>query len=407
MKLRNRLLALLILAGFIGLGVLYFRTWVAPKPFGVIVFVADGLTARQIAAARLYHGGATHRLTLDGFPHVALMRTTGRDFAVPDAFAASTAIATGHRGGAGQLSMDAEARPLRTLAEIARKGGRSVGLVTNGQLTDPGLAAFYAHVNELGERRAIAEIFAQQQTADVAFGGGASVFEEAPAGASSPLALVEQRGAEILRTKAELELVDTYRTRRLVGLFSKGDLAHADQIESGSEQPSLADMVRRAIEILQTNRSGYLLVVDAGLLARSAERNQGERTLIETAALDQAIAMAIRYAGPKALIVAAGRQSIGGLSLNGYPLREDRGVALLGITPAGYPPLTWATGPNGPTGPQDAPQPASRDEPAAFHQATALPIAEDMIAAARGPGAEKLRGIIDSTEIFTLIRDAL
>jgi alkaline phosphatase len=406
MKLRNRLIALLILAGFIGLGVLYFRTWVAPKPFGVIVFIADGLTPRQLAAARLYQGGATHRLTLDGFPHVALMRTSGRDFAVPDAFAASSALATGHRGGAGQISMDAEARPLRTLAELARKAGRSVGLVTNAQLTDPGLAAFYAHVNELGERRDIAEIFVQQQTADVALGGGAAVFEESTEGEGSLLSLLEQRGAEIVRTKAALELVDTYRARRLVGLFSPGDLAHADQIESGSGQPSLADMVRRAIEILQTNRSGYLLVVDAGLLARCAERNEGERTLIEMHALDEAVATAIRYAGPKALVVAAGRQSIGGLSLNGYPLREDRGVALLGITPAGYPPLTWATGPNGIDASSETQAPPPRNEPAAFHQSTALPIAEDMIAAARGPGADKLRGIIDSTEIFTFLRDA-
>ena len=35
-----------------------------------------------------------------------------------------------------------------------------------------------------------------------------------------------------------------------------------------------------------------------------------------------------------------------------------------------------------------------------------LPL-EDMIALARGPGSEKLRGIIDATEIFALIRDAL
>jgi hypothetical protein len=30
-----------------------------------------------------------------------------------------------------------------------------------------------------------------------------------------------------------------------------------------------------------------------------------------------------------------------------------------------------------------------------------------MVAVARGPGSEKLRGIIDDTEIFTLIRGGL
>ena len=165
-----------------------------------------------------------------------------------------------------------------------------------------------------------------------------------------------------------------------------------------------ADMVRRAIELLQTNRNGYLLVVDTALVTRAAERNEGERTLVESLAVDHAVATALRYAGDHALVIAAGKHSIGGLTLNGFPLRQDHGIALLGINPAGYPALTWSTGPNGP---QENPPPAARNEPAAFTQPAALLTAEDMIALARGPGSEKLRGIIDATEIFSLLRDAL
>lgn len=396
MKLRNQLLALFCLAVFIAFGVLYFRTWVAPKPFGIIVFLSDSLSTRQLTAARLYEGGADHRLTLDGFPHTALVRNAARDFAVPDAAAAASAIATGQLGAHRHLSLDADGKPLRTLAELARKQGRAVGVVTNGRLTDPTMAAFYAHLTDSRDAGAVAGQFIQQETLDVALGGGAKDFEGKD--------LLRSGTTQTLTTKAALEEAASFPDRRIVGLFAPGDLPHADQIESGSQQPSLADMVRRAIEMLQTNNRGYLLVVDTALITRAAERNEGERTLVESLAFDHAVATAARYAGDRALIVAVGKHSVGGLTLNGFPLRQDHGLALLGINPAGYPALTWSTGPNGP---QENPPPRARHEPAAFTQPAALLTAEDMLALARGPGSEKLRGIIDATEIFALIHDSL
>jgi len=56
MKLRNQLLALACLLVFIAVGILYFRTWVVQKPFGIIVFLGDGLTSNTITTARLYEG---------------------------------------------------------------------------------------------------------------------------------------------------------------------------------------------------------------------------------------------------------------------------------------------------------------------------------------------------------------
>jgi alkaline phosphatase len=250
----------------------------------------------------------------------------------------------------------------------------------------------------------IAEQLAQQETVDVALGGGSTAFEAKRAGGSSLLDQLRASKVEVFSTKAELEAAGSFQSNRIFGLFSPGDLPHADQIESGSQQPSLSDMVRRAIEFLQTNRHGYLLIVDSALVNRAAERNEGERTLIETIALDRAVATATRYAGEKSLIVATGKVGIGGLSLNGSPLRADHGVALLGVTPSGYPALTWSTGPNGPS---DKPNPRSRTEPAAFAQQSALPTAEDVIAVARGIGADKLRGWIDNQELFDLVRSAL
>ena len=136
MKLRNQLLAVFCLLLFVALGFFYFRTSVNPKPFGIIVFMADGLSPNVLTAARLYEGGSDHRLSADGFPHLALVRTSAKEFAVPDTAAAASAIATGQLTLHRRLAVDGDGAVLRTLTEIARREGRSVGLVTNGQLTE-------------------------------------------------------------------------------------------------------------------------------------------------------------------------------------------------------------------------------------------------------------------------------
>src|SRR5437867_9547839 len=96
-KWRNQLLALLCLAGFAGLGILYFQHWVVQKPFGIILFIGEGLASHRLAATRVYAGGADAKLTLDTMSHVALITNYSKDFATPDQAATATAIATGVR----------------------------------------------------------------------------------------------------------------------------------------------------------------------------------------------------------------------------------------------------------------------------------------------------------------------
>lgn len=400
MKLRNQLLALFCLLIFVALGVLYFQVWVVQKHFGIVVFVSDGMVSRHLTLARLYEGGADHQLALDSFPYTALVANSARDFAVPDAAAAATALATGERVNHRNVSYDYRGQPLRTLLELAKAQGRTVGVISNGQLTDPGSAAFFAHAMDAKDRESIAAQLVDTARLDVAMGGGAQHF--LPANRKDGrdlLGELEKKDYEIVRTKADLENAATYRSGSIAGFFANGVMAFGDEIEAASQQPSLSDMVRRAIEFLQENRRGYLLIVDAGLVTEAATRNQGERTINETLALDRAIGTAVKYSGEKSLIVAVGKHAIGGLTLNGYPLRQDHGVALMGTTASGYPSLTWAIGPNGP--------PATGSEPAAFQTVSALNTAEDVIAAATGPGAEKFHGFLDNTTIFELLRDAL
>lgn len=414
------MLALFCLALFIAFGVFYFQHWVVQKPFGIILFIGEGLTPSRLAATRVFAGGADVPLTLDSMPQVALVRNFSKDFAAPDSGAAAAAIATGTR-----VNNRSIGAPSQDLVELARRAGRATGLVTDGKLTGAIPAAFYARAADATSSSELGQLLTESSTVDLVLGGGAQDFlPDSKEGARNDgrdlVAEMRRKGFDIPRTKAELEAIPGWRRAKVFGLFAKAELAYADNLEARNEQPSLSDMVRRAIELLQYNRGGYLLVVDARLMRKAAEQNDAEHALAETAEFDRAIAVARRYAGQKSTIIACGDVGVGGLHLNGFPFRADHGIAVLGLNSAGDPWFSWATGPHGakaygaaklaaqatpaPDGGASAEPP---QEPAAFYAPAGLETVEDVVVLAAGQGAEQVHGSIDNTAIFKLIRDLL
>ena len=426
MKWRNQLLALFCLLAFAGLGILYFQHWVIQKPFGIILFIGEGLSPQRLAATRLYVGGADGKLDLDSMPHLTLLRNYSGDFAAPDQAAAASALATGSKTNNRALSLDAEGRAITTLLELAHGRGRATGLVTNARLTDATSAAFYAHRPDATEGSEIARQLVESGKVDLAMGGGSGHFIPVAKGGQREddrdLVLeLRGNGFDVVTTRAELEGTPVWRRPKLLGAFATEEMAFASQFEEKKDQPSLSDMVRRSIELLQYHTGGYLLIVDAGLMRKAAQENSAERTLSETVELDRAVATARRYAGPKATIFVCGDVGIGGLALSGFPFRQDSGIALLGLNSGGQPWMTWATGPNGNksygaarvSGRNDDVAPDQPEmspgylEPAAFYTKPALNTVEDVLALGAGPGSELLQGSLENTAIFEILRDKL
>lgn len=409
-KLRNRLLALGCLVVFLAAGALFYVNWVVQKPFAVILFLADNLTPSVLTPARLYAGGADDRLQLESLQHLALISTHANDFAVADAASASASIASGRKINNRSLVVESAKEQIPTLLEIAQARGRATGLVSNAALTDVGPAAFYAKLADPLDTQAIALRLVEAGNVNVLFGGGAADFlpesKEGRRRDGRDLMLeMRNKGYDIVRNKAEMLNTPLWRLPRVFGLFGMGNLSFAEESPNAASEPTLAEMVLQAIQLLQYNPKGYFLVVDAALAGKAAAQNEGERTLREILALDRAVAVARAYAGDNALIIVAGRQSIGGLRLNGFPLRNDKGAGLLGVNAQGVPSLTWSTGPG--SGTRAAPEGASLNEPVAFKMAAAIGVAEDTIAAGSGPGAEALDGFRDNTEIFRIMEKGL
>jgi len=413
------LLALFCLALFVAFGVFYFQHWVVQKPFGIILFIGEGLTPSRLAATRVFASGADAALALDSMPHLALVRNYSNDFAAPDTAAAAAAIATGTRVNNKSIGSSGP-----NLFDLARRAGRATGLVTDGKLTGPVPAAFYIHASESAAQTEYARLLAEGSTVDLALGGGAHEFLPEPKGGTRNdnrdlLSEIRHKGFDLARNKAELEAIPAWRRPKVLGVFASAEFGYADQVEARNEQPGLSDMVRRAIELLQYNRGGYLLVVDARLMRKAAEQNDAEHTLAETLELDRAVSVARRYAGENSTVLVCGDVGVGGLHLNGSPFRTDRGIAVLGLNSAGDPWLSWATGPNGAqlygaaklaaqqSPPTNGPTVDPSQEPAAFYAPAALETVEDVVVLTTGERAGAMHGTIEITTIFKFIRDSL
>jgi alkaline phosphatase len=262
-------------------------------------------------------------------------------------------------------------------------------------LTEPATAAFYAAGFDPANADALAVHLLEKAPLDLVLGGGAAQMVPAEQGGTRQdgrdlLLEARQRGYDIVRTREELESTPGWRSPQVFGIFAEGDLAFAEDASRYPSQPSLSDLVRRAIELLQFNNRGYFLVVNAGLAGRAAQLGRGESLLREIAALDEAIETARRFAGEKALIVVSGLINTGGLQLNAFSFAPDRGIAVLSPSTSGVPALSWSTSPVKPDAsvlqsvatPTDRPLPVAEDslllgtdlperftDPSALHQA--------------------------------------
>ncbi|MEP6821350.1 MAG: alkaline phosphatase [Chthoniobacterales bacterium] len=311
MKWRNQLLALFCLLVFLAFGVFYFQYWVIQKPFGIIIFIAEGLDAQTLAEARVFAGNKDHTLALDSFPYTALLRNRSADSAVPDLAAAATALATGVRVPNGTVAMSTTGQPLTSLLELAQGSGRITGLITDGKITAPTAAAFYGHARSDDAEIDFARQLSETTALDVILGGGASEFLPAAQGGRRSddrdlVSMFRKADFVIIQSLAELEEVPRWPRAKLFGLFREEELPLVSDAATTKDQPTLTDMVRRGIELLQFHRGGYLLVVDASLMRKARAPGRSELRMEEVMEFNRAVTVATEYAGKKSAIIVCG-----------------------------------------------------------------------------------------------------
>ena len=333
-----------------------------PRARNVILFLGDAGGIPTLHAASLHGYGAPGKLFIQQMPHMGLSETSPVGAWVSDSAAGMTAIVTGQKTKNSVISQSAEAvpgktdgAPLKTILEYAEERGLSTGVISNMSMADATPAACYAHCNH---RRKFAEIVAQ--IAKPRFGDGVDLV--IGGGRKGILAATESAGYDLRKALGEKGYAWHDRpeeipagARRVVALFD--------------ERFDPLPVVRRAIEILSRNPKGYFLMVEWDM--HTDKLRQG---------LDQAVTMdklvrqtAGQVNGRDTLLLFTADHSFDLRVRGGKP-----GEALLPEKPA---------------------EDGARTAVQMFNTHTA----EEVLVAAMGPGAARVKGYLPNTQIFHIL----
>ncbi|MBW3660833.1 MAG: alkaline phosphatase [Gemmatimonadetes bacterium] len=345
-----RLLAALIALAVLAPGVAaQDGTEVAPSR-RLVLFVADGAGIAYWSAAVL----EGHDLVIAEFPVVGLVDTRNLSGLEPESASSATAFAIGETSFPSAVGVGSDSQPRITVLEAAGTAGLGTGLATTTYVVDATPAAFATHVSRRDSLLEIARQLASSGV-DVLLGDGAALFDPAVRPDGRDLIGELARTHTIVRSSDELAAARRDPPERLVGFFDIDSIA-----DPSTREPSLTDMVRTALAVLDAYPKGFFLLVENEHTDHRGHDNAPLATIVaEIVATDLAVRAALEYREehPETLVVVVGDHETGGLSLesagDGYRAR-------------------WAT-----TG----------------HTAELVPIF------AVGPGAERFAGILTGAEV--------
>lgn len=445
----------------------------------LILFIGDGLGVVPMTATRIYSVGEDGELAMDKLPETALVRTSSRNAQTADAAAAMTAYMTGVKVDNEVLSQSADTHPYdeegrpqsahgettcaivgngkreTTLLELAKASGRAIGVVTTARVTQPTTAASYAHLCQSGGENAIAAQLVPGATGtnpklgegvDVILGGGWQSFlpKGDPRGSARSdsrdlFAEMRAKGYTIVGRQAELAALlqpNAQPIGKLLGLFSRAQMSY-DLDRPGTTEPSLAEMTGRAIELLERNTTGYLLIVEGGRIGEAFDQSLARKGLQDARAFDDAIAVAldrVRVLDPEmrstTIVVTANHDHT--MVMNGDATTAERTIearpGILGIVrsfdqPAQaavdasgrpYTTLVFGTGVKRVKGPRSQAPALSDlalgDRDTRYEAAIEVPTAiggADVTLEATGANAGRFHGTLDNTQVFLLLREAM
>ena len=445
----------------------------ASKAKNVILFVGDGMGVSTVSAARILQGqiagnsGEENLLSFEHFPFSGFSKTYNVNQQTPDSAGTMTAMMTGIKTDAGVLSLDeranrgdcnsAQGRDLVSILELAKQAGKATGVVTTARITHATPAASYAKSAErdweddselsseaiAGGCIDIAQQFISASAGiDVALGGGRKHFLSAPSAGTrlDGQNLIEQwqlnnPDGQYVSSRKALLAVDPNKQTRLFGLFND---SHMDYSAEQGLEPSLAEMTKSVLAVLNNQDAGFFLIIEAGRIDHGHHAGNAYNALHETIGLSDAVTAALAQVNLSETLVIVTADHSHVMTFAGY---QKRGNPILGkVIAAGedsptlagdglpYTTLSYMNG----RGMHDLGDEGNADvvkklainvgrknisnidtEKPGYHQEALIPRhsethgGEDVGIYATGPGAQWLTGVNEQNFIFHVIAQSL
>jgi alkaline phosphatase len=358
-------------------------SWAGIK--SVILMIGDGMGFEQVKAASLYAYGDVNSLPFEKYYRGEMMTHSENSYLdkihATDSAAAGTAMATGQKVNNNVISQKS-GKPIKTILEHLQEQGKATGLVTTVPITHATPAVFAAHTRHRNRYGDIANDYLNQTRPNILFGAyyenGKGMTEEKAKQADYMVVKTRQELQDIVCSVEQEPNTEIF----VAGLFSpdgmpweydyyypsKNPLSHVCENDTPSYDtvPHLSEMTAAALNILDNDPNGFFLMVEGGTIDWAGHDNIIEDNIFETLEFTRAFQVVLDWAGDRddTLIIVTADHECGGLKV----IKNRR----KGLMPVVF----WA----------------SKD-----HTGLNVPIY------AKGPGAEEFVGVIDNTDIFTII----
>jgi alkaline phosphatase len=269
----------------------------------IIFMVSDGMSAGVPSLAdefgKLVRGKGSfwHQLLQDPNATLGFFDMASLDSLVTDSSSASSAWGSGSRIFNGWVNMLPDGTRLTPIAHIVKAAGKKVGLVTTTRITHATPAGFAAVQRRRDDEDEIAPQYLD--VVDVLMGGGLRHFDPTLRPDRRDLIREYTRKGYTFWNQ-RVQVISNERPDKVLGLFYNSHLPftldhiHSDELKGAV--PTLAEMTRKALEILARSSEGFLLQVEGGRVDHAAHANDAAAILWDQLAFDDAIEVVYQFA---------------------------------------------------------------------------------------------------------------
>lgn len=296
----------------------------AKTPKYVFYFIGDGMGTNEVAAAQMYladvEGIIGYKpLCFAQFPYTGIAFSYAANTFITDSAAAGTALASGKKTNSGMLGMlpDRESAA-ESIAEMAKKAGKKVGIGSTVCINHATPGSFYAHQLSRNNYHAISNQLAE--SGFEFFGGGHfSSAHDRRFDDGGSYKVAEDAGYTIAMGYDEYKANAESADKIILFPQQEGMESLKFLIDREEDDLTLAQLTESAIDFLmKDNKKGFFIMMEGGKIDHSGHGNDAASTVKEVIDFDNAIQVAYDFyqKHPKeTLIVVTADHETGGMSM--------------------------------------------------------------------------------------------
>ncbi|MDR3251361.1 MAG: alkaline phosphatase [Tannerella sp.] len=292
----------------------------------VFYFIGDGMGVNYINLTEAYLSTingerGSGKLFFAGFPVASFATSYSANDDVTDSAAGGTALATGEKTNNGVIGLLPDKKTsIETVAELARKAGKKVGVSSSVPINHATPASFYGHQPDRGMYY---EISLDLLKSGFDFFGGAGFYNRDnyydKSKAPDIYPLIEKAGYTVSKGYDDFK-ANAGQSKRVVLVQKKWEEAGAIpySIDRGEGDLSLKEITEAGIDVLtRDNKKGFFFMIEGGRIDWGGHANDAAAAILEVIDMDEAIKVAFEFyrKHPKeTLIVITADHETGGMT---------------------------------------------------------------------------------------------